>query len=207
MATLNKFGVPVNETKEGMLMPKRKHLFRVTFTGFGPLQGTSSIDLTRQIQTFDKPKIAYPEIEIHAYNSRAYYAGKHEWTAVTMVVRDDITNSVSTLVGHQIQKQLNHFEQVSPIAGSNYKFETIIETMDGGNVGVLERWILEGCFLSNIEYDALDYTSADPQTISMTIRYDNATLDGGLFTLAPELRFGRLNVGGVDQSNTTPNII
>ena len=202
MATLNKFGVPVNETKEGMLMPKRKHLFRVTFTGFGPLQGSSSIDLTRQVQTFDKPKIAYPEIEI-----RAYYAGKHEWQPVTFVVRDDITNSVATLVGHQIQKQLNHFEQVSPVAGSNYKFETIIETLDGGNVGVLERWILEGCFLSNIEYEALDYTSADPQTISMTIRYDNATLDGGLFTLAPELRFGRLNVGGVDQANTTPNII
>jgi len=185
--TLNKFGVPVDGGKVGMLMPKRKHLFRVRWTNFGPLNGQQSLDMTRQVQTVDKPKVQFPAVVVDSYNSKAYYAGKHEWQEISVVVRDDITNAVSTLVGHQVQKQLNHFEQTSPIAGSNYKFGMKVEVMDGGNDNVLETWELEGCFLTNIESEGLDYAAAEQQTISMTIRYDNATLADGLFPEVPEL--------------------
>ena len=91
------------------------------------------------------------------------------------------------MVGHQVQKQLNHFEQTAFAAGVNYKFVTIIETMDGGNDAVVEAWTLEGCFLENVEYGELDYKESGFQTISLTIRYDNATQGNGLMTALPEL--------------------
>jgi len=180
-STLNKFGVPIDGQKAGLLMPKRQHLFRVLFTNFGPTSGQQSLDLSRQVNTMDKPKISMQPIAVDSYNSKAYYPGKHEWQEVTCVVRDDITNAVSTLVGHQLQKQLNHYEQTAPAAGSNFKFGTKVEVLDGGNDNVLESWELEGCFLSNVDYNNLDYTAAEAQTINMTIRYDNATINDGIF--------------------------
>ena len=115
-----------------------------------------------------------------------YYAGKAEWQQTTLKLRDDITNSLSKLVGHQVQKQMNFFEQTSVAAGINYKFTMFIELMDGGNDTVFETWTLEGCFLETVNYNNLDYTSSDPVEIDLTVRFDNATLGDGLFTLNPQ---------------------
>lgn len=178
---LNKFGVPVDGQRAGILMPKVKYKYRVTFQNFGPLNSHQSVDLTRQVQSCDRPKVSHEEQAVHAYNSRAYYAGKHEWAAINLIVRDDVTNAVSKLVGYQVQKQLNHFEQTSPLAGQNYKFGMFLEILDGGNEGILETWTLEGCFLQNVDYDQGDYTASDPLMITMTVRFDNAGLAEGLF--------------------------
>lgn len=176
--TLDKFGVVLNRNdpfggRLGMVQPKIKHRFRVRTVNFGA-EGNPEIEITRQVLTVDKPKLSQEPVAVHSYNSIAYYAGKHEWQPITLVVRDDIGNGVTRLVGSQIQKQMNHFQQTAFPAGINYKFETFIEVMDGGNQNILEQWYLEGCFLSNIDYDSMDYSSSDPQQISMTIRYDNA---------------------------------
>jgi hypothetical protein len=65
-----------------------------------------------------------------------------------------------------------------------------IETLDGGNDAVLEQWHLEGCFLTNIEYDSFDYDSSEVMTVTMTIRYDNATQSGGLMPVLPQRLIG-----------------
>jgi hypothetical protein len=168
----------------GLLQVKYKYRFRVRVINFGPVAG--GIELTQQVQSCGKPSIEQSAQEVHSYNSVAYYAGKHSWSPVTLVVKDDITNSVSRLVGHQMQKQLNHFEQTGFTSGVNYKFVMLIETMDGGNDGVLETWTLEGCFLANVEFSELAYEDSGYQTISMQVRYDNATLGDGLMTTLPE---------------------
>ena len=181
LKTVNKFGVPIYSTggnpgKIGMLQPKMAHRFRVRVINFGDEQKLE--DLSRQIADVGRPTIAYPSIVVDSYNSKAYYAGKHEWSPISMVVRDDITNRVTRLVGQQVQKQLNHFEQTGFAAGINYKFNMYIEMLDGGNVKVLEEWYLEGCFLENVEYGSLTYANADPVLITMSVRYDNAQYAG-----------------------------
>src|ERR1700744_3829381 len=138
-ATLSKFGVPLGggAGRGGILQPKPKWKFRVRVFNFGPVAG--GIDLTQQVATCGKPQIQQDAVPVHSYNSVAYYAGKHNWQAVELVCRDDVPNAVSKLVGHQIQKQMNHFEQTSFLSGQNYKFEMFIETLDGGNDAVLEQ--------------------------------------------------------------------
>lgn len=185
--TLSKFGVPMGggDGRGGMLQPKQKHKFRVRFISFGPIAG--GLEMTQQIITVMKPKLDMEPIQLDSYNSRAWVAGKHNWQEVTITLRDDITNSISKLVGFQVQKQLNHFEQTSPAAGINYKFTTFIEQMDGGNDAVLDQWVLEGCFLSNVDYSDNAYVDGTVIEISMTVRYDNATHSDGLF---PEFPIG-----------------
>lgn len=200
MATLNKFGVPLGpggiEGRGGVLQPKLKYRFRVTTTNFGPTGPREQVNLTQQVMNITKPQLTQEEVQIDSYNSRAWVAGKHTWNPVSLVVRDDITNSVSKLVGFQLQKQVNHFEQTAPAAGQNYKFTMFIESMDGGNVVVQEQWVLEGCWIVDANYDSLDYTTSEVQMITMSIRFDNATQSGGLFPLVPETDLGTgVNVG------------
>ncbi len=196
MGTINKFGVPLGpggvEGRGGILQPKLKYRFRVRTVSFGPTGPREQINLTQQVMNITKPKISQEEVVIDSYISKAWVAGKHTWEPITLVVRDDITNAVSRLVGHQLQKQVNHFEQTSPAAGVNYKFATFIETMDGGNDVVQEQWVLEGCWLQNVDYDTLDYAAgADVQLITMTVRFDSATMVE-TFPFAPDLT----NLGG-----------
>jgi hypothetical protein len=180
MTILSKFGVPLGGSagRGGILQPKVKYKFRVRVINFGPIQG--GLDLTQQVETSSLPSVKYDPQKVSSYNSTAYYPGKPEWDAVKVKVRDDVTNSVSKLIGHQVQKQQNHFEQTSPLAGSNFKFNMYIESMDGGNDTVIEQWYLEGCFLANVSYGDLDYSSSDHRSIDLDIRYDIATQAGGL---------------------------
>jgi hypothetical protein len=186
--TLSKFGVPLNGARNGMLMPKIRHRFRVRVINFGPIAG--GLELTQQVMTVDRPQVQFNPTEVHSYNSRMYYPEKANWQSINLQVRDDITNSVSRLVGHQLQKQMNFFEQTSAAAGINFKFTTLIELLDGGNEAIFEQWTLEGCFLETVNYEQLDYQSSDPVTIQMQIRYDNATLADGLFEPTPQFRGG-----------------
>lgn len=182
MGTMNKYGVPLLDgSRGGFLQPKLKYRFRVTTQNFGPTN--EQANLTRQVMNVTKPKLNFEEVMIDSYNSKAWVAGKHTWEMVTLVVRDDISNAVSKLVGHQMQKQVNHFEQTAPAAGINYKFGMNIQTLDGGNDVVQEDWILEGCWLQNVDYDALDFAAgADVQMITMQVRFDNATMTQGFET-------------------------
>jgi hypothetical protein len=175
MATLSKFGVPIDGStgRGGILQPKLKYRFRVRFTGFGSV-GQSPLQLTQQVMNITRPKVSHEEVPIHSYNSVAYMQGKHTWEAITITLRDDINNNISKLVGGQVQKQMNHFEQTSAISGSRYKFGTKIEILDGTNNTELEQWDLEGCFLQNVDYSDGDYAVSEPVQVILTVKYDNA---------------------------------
>jgi hypothetical protein len=159
--TRSKFGVPVTGNNgSGILMPKLKYRFRVSFLGGFGGEAESRV-LTQNVQNVSRPKITYEEVTIDSYNSRMYLQGKHSWEQISVVVRDDITNSVTKLVGAQIQRQLNHFQQSTPAAGSDYKFDMQIEILDGVNAGASEVWFLEGCFFTNVDYSDSDYSTND----------------------------------------------
>ena len=175
--TKNKFGVPLSNeagvTGSGILMPKLKYRFRVTMLSFGGASETKV--LTQNVQNVARPKLSVEEVIIESYNSRSYLQGKHTWEQINLVVRDDITNQVAKSVGSQVQRQLNHFQQTTPAAGGDYKFDMSIEVLDGSTAEPTESWFLEGCFLTNVDYSDSDYGTNEAVTVSMQIRYDNAT--------------------------------
>ena len=74
-------------------------------------------------------------------------------------LRDDVNNSVTKLVGEQIQKQFDFFEQSSAASGIDYKFTGRIEMLDGGNgasaPNVLETWEMYGAYIENVNYNTL----------------------------------------------------
>lgn len=180
VASLTKFTVPLSSNQsasnQGLLMPKMKFRFRVSFENFGVSQPVT--ELTKQVVDFKRPQLGFNTQTIDVYNSKIYLAGKPEWQTVTCTLRDDAGGNVSKLVGEQIQKQFDFLEQSSAAAGIDYKFVTRYEVLDGGNgvntPTVLETWELYGCLLDNVDYGDSSYSSNDPMTIALTLRYDNA---------------------------------
>jgi hypothetical protein len=158
-------------------MPKLKYRFRVVLQGFGA-NGVATTELTKQVMDVTRPKVQFEEIEIPVYNSRVYLAGRHQWDPLTLNVRDDSSGNIQRLCGEQIQKQFDFFEQASAASGIDYKFTTVIEVLDGGNgtqtPNVLETFECYGCFVQNIDYGDMNYTSNEAATINMSIRFDNA---------------------------------
>jgi len=180
ISTLSKITVPLasdsSSSTQGLLMPKLQYRFRVTLENFGV--STPTTELTKQIIDVTRPTVNFEELEIPIYNSRAYLAGRPTWEPITLNLREDVNNNVQKLVGEQLQKQFDFFEQSSAASGIDYKFVTRIEILDGGNgantPNVLETFELYGCFIQNANYNTLAYSSNEPVTISLSLRYDNA---------------------------------
>ena len=180
ISTLSKFTVPLandqSSASQGLLMPKLQYRFRVILENFGV--STPRSEITKQVVDVTRPNLTFDDVTLDVYNSRVYLAGKHTWEAITLNLRDDVNNSVSKLVGEQVQKQFDFFEQSSAASGIDYKFTTRIEMLDGGNgataPGILETWELYGSYVQSVNYNTLAYATSDPVTITLAIRYDNA---------------------------------
>ena len=173
MANLSKFGIPLDGSKLGILHPKQKYRFRVVWQNFGENNGLR--EMTQNVMTCTRPKISYEEIKLDSYNSVAWIQGKHSFEPIEIKICDDITNAVISSVGAQVQKQMNHFEQTSAVAGINYKFSMEIHSLDGTDNDQLESWVLDGCWIVSAQYDEGDYSSGEQQAVTLSIRYDNAT--------------------------------
>ena len=180
ISTLSKLTVPLDSnassSNQGLLMPKLQYRFRVSLENFGVSSPTT--ELTKQVVDVTRPNVSFEQMTVDIYNSKVFLAGKHTWEPITLNLREDVSNNVQKLVGEQLQKQFDFFEQSSAASGADYKFVTRIEILDGGNGAnvptVLETFELYGCYLESANYNQLSYSTSDVVSIGLSIRYDNA---------------------------------
>ena len=174
MATINDFGIPGVGT--GILQPKLKHKWKVTFANIGG--GADSQPLSMQAVTVTRPVLSFEEVQLDRYNSRAWVAGKHTFEPMTLTFEDDVSSSASQVLQDQLQNQQFIIGAEGPYLaaageGSLYKFVTYLDLLDG-NEQIIEEWVVEGCWLQNIDYTDLDYATSDAVQITTTVRYDHA---------------------------------
>jgi hypothetical protein len=206
IAALSNFTVPLASDQsagsQGMLMPKLKYRFRVTFENFG--KSGSTTELTKQVQDCGRPSVKFANQVIEIYNSKVNYAGKPTWDPIAVKIRDDVTGAVTSLIGEQNQRQFDFFEQSSAASAGDYKFTLRIEMLDGGNgtstPNVLETWVCYGCYLASTNYQGLDYKAQEAVVLDLSIQFDNAvqTTGGTLGAATPVMLPG---------ANTTKNVM
>ena len=204
ISTLSKITVPLNSSQsasnQGLLMPKLQYRFRVSLENFGV--STPTTELTKQVVDVTRPNLSFENTTIDVYNSKVFLAGKHTWEPITITLRDDVNNAVTKLVGEQIQKQFDFFEQSAAASGADYKFVTRIEVTDGANganvVNILETYELYGCYVQSANYNTLAYNSSEPVTVTLVMHYDNAiqTPQGTGIGTAVTRTLGTLATGG-----------
>lgn len=181
ITTLQNISIPTEGggSNSSLLMPKLQYRFRVLLDNFGTTGGPDGTrELSRQVVDVTRPNITFEQMTIDAYNSRTYLAGKHTWDPITLTLREDANNNVQKVVGQQLQRQFDFFEQSSAVSSGSYKFQTSIEILDGGNgangAAVIDRFRLVGCYIESANYNSLAYATNEAVTTTLTIRYDNA---------------------------------
>jgi len=153
ITTLTNISIPTEGagSNSSLLMPKLQYRFRVFLDNFGTTGGADGTrEISRQVVDVTRPNVSFDQITVDTYNSRTYLAGKHTWEPITLTLREDANNNVQKIVGQQLQRQFDFFEQSSAVSSGTYKFQTRIEILDGGNgatgANVIDRFHLVGCY-------------------------------------------------------------
>ena len=121
-----------------------------------------------------RPKITIGEVEIPFLNTSTYVAGRFNWESIDVTFKDPIGPSAAQALMEWVRL---HAESVTGRMGyaAGYKKDIELEMLDPTGV-VVEKWILEGTFLSDVNFDSLAYNTDALATISATLRMDRCIL-------------------------------
>lgn len=126
------------------------------------------------VMSASRPTINIGEVEIPFLNTSTWVAGRFTWDAIDITFKDPIGPSAAQALMEWVRL---HAESVTGRMGyaAGYKKNVELEMLDPAGV-VIEKWILEGTFLTNVDFGSLDYSSEDIAEISATLRPDRCIL-------------------------------
>lgn len=147
--------------------PKRKNRFILRFP--------SSLGINEwYVETAARPKITIGSTPIPFLNTSTYVAGRFEWNAISVTFRDPIGPSASQALMEWVRLCA---ESVTGRMGyaAGYKKNIDLEMLDPTGV-VVEKWILEGTFLTDVDFGNLGYSDDGLASITASLRMDRCIL-------------------------------
>ena len=147
--------------------PKRKNRFILRFP--------SSLGINEWfVISTSRPKIAINEVEIPFLNTSTWVAGRFTWDAIDVTFKDPIGPSASQALMEWVRL---HAESVTGRMGyaAGYKKDIDLEMLDPTGV-VVEKWILQGTFMTNVDFGSLEYSDDEIADITATLRMDRCIL-------------------------------
>ena len=143
--------------------PKRQNRFILRFP--------SSLGINEWfVESASRPHITIAATEIPFLNTSTYVAGRFNWQTINVVFRDPIGPSASQALIEWVRL---HAESVTGRMGyaAGYKKDIELEMLDPTGV-VVEKWILQGTFIQDLNFGDLDYSRDELATITCTLRMD-----------------------------------
>jgi len=143
--------------------PKRKNRFILRFP--------SSLGINEwYVFSAARPVMKVAATEIPFLNTSTYVAGRFVWEELRVQFKDPIGPSASQALMEWMRL---HAESVTGRMGyaAGYKKDVELEMLDPTGV-VVEKWILQGTFLTNLNFGDLDYSRDDLATIEASLRMD-----------------------------------
>jgi hypothetical protein len=147
--------------------PKKKNRFILRFP--------SSLGINEWfVISTSRPKVTINEVEIPFLNTSTYVAGRFNWEAIDVTFKDPIGPSAAQALMEWVRL---HAESVTGRMGyaAGYKKDIELEMLDPTGV-VVEKWILQGTFLTNVDFGSLEYSDDEIADISATLRMDRCIL-------------------------------
>ena len=126
------------------------------------------------VSSAKRPSAKIGTVKVDFLNSHANVAGKYSWESISVTFRDPIGPSASQALMEWFRL---HAESVSGRMGYavSYKKNVDLEMLDPTGV-VVQKWVLEGCFLSGLNFGDLDYSREELASITADIVMDKAIL-------------------------------
>ena len=147
--------------------PKRQNRFILRFD--------SSLGINEWfVESTSRPHITIGATEIQFLNTSTFVAGRFNWQTINVTFRDPIGPSAAQALMEWVRL---HSESVTGRMGyaAGYKKDLDLEMLDPTGVAV-EKWILQGTFLTDVNFDSLGYSDDGLATITATLRPDRCIL-------------------------------
>jgi hypothetical protein len=147
--------------------PKRQNRFIMRFP--------SSLGINEWfVESASRPTITINATPIPFLNTETYVAGRFTWGTINVTMRDPIGPSATQAIMEWIRLCA---ESVTGRMGyaAGYKRPVDLEMLDPTGV-VVEKWLLEGCFITSSNFGTLSYSQDALATIQITLRMDRCIL-------------------------------
>jgi hypothetical protein len=147
--------------------PKRQNRFILRFP--------SSLGINEWfVESTARPHITIAPVEIPFLNTSTYVAGRFTWNTINVTFRDPIGPSAAQALMEWVRL---HAESVTGRMGyaAGYKKNVDLEMLDPTGV-VVEKWILEGTFITSSDFGSLSYSDDKIATINTSLRMDRCVL-------------------------------
>jgi hypothetical protein len=147
--------------------PKRQNRFILRFP--------SSLGINEWfVESTSRPHITIASTEIQFLNTSTYVAGRFTWGMINVKFRDPIGPSASQALMEWVRLCA---ESVTGRMGyaAGYKKNVDLEMLDPTGV-VVEKWILEGAWLQDVNFDSLGYSTDGVASITAQLRPDRCIL-------------------------------
>lgn len=147
--------------------PKRQNRFILRFP--------SSLGINEWfVESTARPHITIAATEIPFLNTSTFVAGRFNWQTINVTFRDPIGPSASQALMEWVRL---HAESVTGRMGyaAGYKKDVDLEMLDPTGV-VVEKWIMYGTFLTDVNFNQLSYSQDALATIAATLRMDRCVL-------------------------------
>ena len=147
--------------------PKRQNRFILRFD--------SSLGINEWfVESTSRPKLTIGTTKIDFLNTATYVAGRFEWGTISVKFRDPIGPSASQALMEWVRLCA---ESVTGRMGyaAGYKKDVYLEMLDPTGV-VIEKWLLQGAWLSDVDFGSLGYSTDGVAEINATLRPDRCIL-------------------------------
>ncbi len=151
----------------------------VMFTSFEPKMSNRFIMYVEGIPAYlikaaNRPEITNGKVTIDHINVRRYVKGRSEWSDLTISLYDPVVPSAAQAVMEWVRL---HHESVTGRDGYSDFYKKDITFNSLGPVGdKVEEWTLKGAFITEANFNELDFASSEVADIALTLQYDYAIL-------------------------------
>jgi hypothetical protein len=141
--------------------PKRVNRF------FAEFDDTLGIEVWK-IQKFKRPSMKINSVVIPFMNEQNYVAGRYTWEAMSLTFIDPIGPSTSQQLMEWVRL---HAESLTGRMGyaAGYKKNVLLKSLDPTGIEV-EKWFLEQCMITSIDFGENDYSSDELTNITLEIQ-------------------------------------
>ena len=121
-----------------------------------------------KVRTFKRPSMNINVIEVPYINQKNYVSGIYNWESMDITFIDPIGPSTSNQLMEWVRL---HAESLTGRMGyaAGYKKNILLKSLDPTGVEV-EKWFLEQCLISSIDFGDNDQTQDELQMITITIQ-------------------------------------
>lgn len=126
------------------------------------------------LKTATRPQIAFEDTVVDYINTKFYYAGKATWEPLTLTLYDPLIPSAAQKTMEWLRLV---YEANTGRMGYKQFYQKNFNLKLLDPVGaVAEDWEIVNAWPMSLNWGELDYSVSDPVNITMTVRFDYATL-------------------------------